>query len=240
MKTWGISAQWSAQFSSVQSLSRVWLFVTPWIAADLASLSITTSHSLLKLRSIETLRPCNHLILCPLLLFLPTIPPSIRVFSNESTLWMWWLKYWSFSFSIGPSKVLPGVISFTVDWLYFLAFQRYLNSLLQRQSSKASIFLHSAVITVQLSHPYMTTGKTIGARPTFVEWSWHPIASFLSLSISHLHTQSFISTLAFWCPLQGRLRNLRMETEGWGRMWHQMVQTHLNIVFGQPNSICYG
>ena len=237
MKTWGISAQWSAQFSSVQSLSHGRLFVTSWITPHLTSLSTTNSHSLLKPRSIETLRPFNHLILCPLLLFLPTIPPSFRVFANESTVCMWWLKFWSFSFSIGPSKVLPGVIAFTVDWLDLLAFQKHLNSLLQRQSSKASIFQHAAVNTVQLSHPYMTTGKSIGARPTFVEWSWHPISSFLSLSISHSNTQNFIRSLDFWCPLQGRLRSLRMETEGWGRMCHQMVHKHLNIFFGQPNSI---
>ena len=149
------------QFSSVQSLSRVWLFVTPWIAALQASLSITNSQSLLKLMSIELVMPSNHLILCHALLLLPPIPPSIRVFSNESTLCMRWTKYWSFSFSISPSSEHPGLISFRMDWLDLLGVQGTLKSLLQHHSSKASILQHSAFFTVQLSHPYMTTGKTI-------------------------------------------------------------------------------
>ena len=156
-------------FSSVQSLSRVWLFATPWIAARQASLSITNSRSSLKLTSIESVMPSSHLILCRPLLLLPSIPPSIRVFSNESTLRMRWPKYWSFSFNIIPSKDIPGLISFRKDWLDLLAVQGTLKSLLQHHSSKASILRHSAFFTVQLSHPYMTTGKTIAlTRRTFV------------------------------------------------------------------------
>ena len=148
-------------FSSVQLLSRVWLFVTPWIASCQASLSITKSWSSLKLTSIKLVMPSSHLILCRPLLLLPPIPPSIRVFSNESTLRMRWPEYWSFSFSIIPSKEHPGLISFRMDWLDLLAVQGTLESLLQHHSSKASILRHSAFFRVQLSHPYMTTGKTI-------------------------------------------------------------------------------
>ena len=156
------------QFSSVQSLSRVWLFATPWIAARQASLSITNSWSSLKLMSIESVMPSSHLILCRPLLLLPPIPPSIRVFSNESTLRMRWPKYWSFSFSKIPSKEIPGLISFRMDCLDLLAVQGTLKSLLQHHSSKPSIFWRSAFFTVQLSHPYMTTGKTIAlTRRTF-------------------------------------------------------------------------
>ena len=157
------------QFSSVQSLSHVWLFATPWIAACQASLSITNSQSLLKLMSIKPVMPSNHLILGHPLLLLSPIPPSIRVFSNESTLHMSWPKYWSFSFSISPSNEHPGLISFKMDWLDLLAVQGTLKSLLQQHSSKASILLHSAFFIVQLSPPYMTTGKTIAlTRQTFV------------------------------------------------------------------------
>ena len=157
------------QFSSVQSLSRVRLFVTPWIAAHQVSLSITNSPSSLRLMSIESVMPSSHLIVGWPLLLVPPIPPSIRVFSNESTLRMRWPKYWSFSFSIIPSKEIPGVISFRMDWLGLLAVQGTLKSLLQHHSSKASIFWCSAFFTVQLSHPYMTTGKTIAlTRWTFV------------------------------------------------------------------------
>ena len=147
--------------SSVQSLSRVWLFVTPWIAARQASLSITNSQSSLKLVSMELVMPSNHLILCRSLLLLPPIPPSIRVFSNESTLCMRWPKYWSFSFSISPSNEHLGLISFRMNCLDLLAVQGTLKSLLQHHSSKASILRCSAFFTVQLSHTYMTTGKTI-------------------------------------------------------------------------------
>ena len=159
----------SRQFSSVQSLSLVWLFVTPWIASRQASLSIINSRSSLKLTSIKSVMPYSHLILCRPLLLLPPIPPSIRVFSNESTLHMRWRFSWSFSFSIIPSKEHPGRISFRMDWLDLLAVQGTLESLLQHRSSKAWILRSSAFFTVQHSHPYMTTGKTIAlTRWTFV------------------------------------------------------------------------
>ena len=135
------------QFSSFQSLSRVQLFVTPWITAHQASLSITNSQSLPKLMSIKSVMPSSHLILCHPLLLLSPIPPSIRVFSNESTLRMRLPKYWSFSFSILPSKEIPGLISFRMDWLDLLAVQGTLKSLLQHHSSKASILQCSAAIT---------------------------------------------------------------------------------------------
>ena len=142
---------------------------TPGIAARQASLSITTSWSSPKLTSIESVIPSSHLILCCPLLLLPPTPPSIRVFSNESTLGMRWPKYWSFGFSIIPSKEHPGLISFRMDWLGLLAVQGTLKSLLQHHSSKASILQRSAFFTIQLSHPYMTTGKTIAlTRQTFV------------------------------------------------------------------------
>ena len=141
-------------FSSVQSLSRAQLFATPWIAARQASLSITNSQSSPKPMSIESMMPSSHLILCCPLLLLPPIPPSIRVFFNESTLHMKWPKYWSFSFSIIPSKEIPGLISFRMDWLDLPAVQGTLKSLLQHHSSKASILQCSAFFTVQLSHHY--------------------------------------------------------------------------------------
>ena len=132
-------------------------------------MSITKSWCLLKLMSIELVMPSSHLIFCRPLLLLPPIPPSIRVFSNESALHIRWPKYWSFSFSISPSNEHPGIISFRMDWLDLLVVQGTLKSLLQHHSSKASIFRRSAFFTVQLSHPYMTTGKTIAlTRRTFV------------------------------------------------------------------------
>ena len=156
-------------FSSVQPLSRVRLFATPRITARQASLSITNSWSSFKLMSIELVMPSSHLILCRPLLLLPLIPPSIRVFSNESALHTRWPKYWSFSFSISPSNEYQGLISFRIDWLYILADQGTLKSLLHHHSSKASILQCSAFFTVQLSHLYMTTGKTIAlTRWTFV------------------------------------------------------------------------
>ena len=156
-------------FSSVQLLSLVWLFATPWIAARQASLSITISGNSLRLMSIESVMLSSHLILGHPLLLLPPIPPSIRVFSNESTLRMRWPKYWSFSFSFIPSKEIPGLIPFRMDWLDLLAVQGTLKSLLQHHSSKASILRRSAFFTVQLSHPYVTTGKTTAlTRWTFV------------------------------------------------------------------------
>ena len=155
-------------FSSVQLLSHVQLFVTLWIAARQASLSITISRSLLRFMSIESVMPSNHLSpFCPLLL-LPSIFPSIRVFSNESVLHIRWPKYWSFSFSISPSNEYSRLISLRIDW-FDLALQETLKSLLQHQSSKASILWCSAFFVVQLLHPYMTTGKTIAlTRWTFV------------------------------------------------------------------------
>ena len=149
------------QFSSVQWLSHVQLFATPWTAACQASLSITNSQSLLKLMSIESVMPSNHLILCHPLQLLPSIFPSIRVFSNESALHIRWPKYWSFSFSISLSKEHPGLISFRMDWLDLLAVQGTLKSLLQHHSSKPPILQCSAFFIVQLSYPYMTTGKTV-------------------------------------------------------------------------------
>ena len=163
----GLSLQW---FSWVQ-FSRLIMsdFATPWITASQASLSITNSWSSLKLMSIELVMPSSHLIFCHPLLLLPPIPPSIRVFSNESTLRIRWPKYWSFSFSISPSNEHPGLISFRMDSLDLLAVQGTLKSLLQHHSSKASILWWSAFFTAQLSHPYMTTGKTIAlTRWTFV------------------------------------------------------------------------
>ena len=155
--------------SSVQSLSHVWLFATPWTAAQQASLSITNSWTLLKLTSIESVMPSNHLILCRPLLLLPSIFPSIGVFSKESVLCIRWPQYWSFSFSISPSNEYSGLISFRMDWLDLLAVQETLKILLQHHNTKPSILWWSAFFIVQLSHPYMTTEKTIAlTRWTFV------------------------------------------------------------------------
>ena len=147
------------QFSSVQSLSHVQLFATPWTAARQASLSITNSQSPPKPMSIELVMPSNHLIFCRPLLLLPSVFPSIRVFSNESALHIRWPKYWSFSFNISPSNEHPGLISFRMDWLDLLAVEGTVKSLLQHHSWKAPILQHLAFFIVQLSHPYMTTGK---------------------------------------------------------------------------------
>ena len=174
----------SVQFSSVHSLSRVRLFATPWIAERQASLSITNSRSSLRLASIESVMPSSHLILsCPLLL-MPPIPPSIRVFSNESTLLMRWPNYWSFSFTIIPFKEIPGLISFRIDWLDLLVVQGTLKSLLQHHSSKASILRHSAFFTVQLSHPYMTIGKTITLT------RWNVVGKVMSLLLNMVSSWS--------------------------------------------------
>ena len=154
---------------SVQSFSRVWLFVTPWIAAYQASLSITYSQSLLKLMSIESVMSSNHLILCHPLLLLPSIFHSIRIFSNESVLRIRWPKDWNFSFNTSPSNEYSGLISFRIDWFDLLAVQGTLKCLLQHDSSKTSILWRSAFFMVQLSHPYMSTGKTIAlTRQNFV------------------------------------------------------------------------
>ena len=156
--------------SSVQLLSRVRLFVIPWITARQASLSITDSQSPPKPVTIKSVMPSNHLILCRPLLLLPSIFPSIRVFSDESALLIRWPKYWSFSFNISPSNEHRGLISYRMDWLDLLAIQGTLKSLLQHHSSKASILWLSAFCIVQFSHPYMTTGITIAlTRRTFVD-----------------------------------------------------------------------
>ena len=175
--------------SSVQSLSCVRLLTTQWTAASLSSLSITNSQSLLKLMSIELVMPSNHFILCCPLLLLPSIFPSIRVFSNESVLHIMWPKYWSFSFSISLSNEYSGLIYFRMDWLDLLAVQVTLKSLLQHHSSEASMLRRSAFFfTVQLSHPYMTTGKTIAfTRQTFVG----KVMSLLFNMLSRLMTQQY-------------------------------------------------
>ena len=154
--------------SSVQLLSHVQLFATPWTTARQASLSITNSQGLLKLMSIKSVMPSSHLILCHPLLLLPPIPPSIRVFSSESVLHIRWPKYWSFSFSISPSNECSGLISFRIDWLDLLAVQGALKSLLQHHSSKASILRRSAFLMVRLWHPHMTTGKA----PALTRWTF--------------------------------------------------------------------
>ena len=174
---------YNPQFSSVQSLSHVWLFVTPWNAACQASLSITNSRSLLKLMSIKSVMQSNHLILCRPLPLPPSIFPSIREFSNESVLHSRWPKYWRFSFSISPSNEYSGLTSFRMDRLNLLAVQGTLKALLQHHSSKASIPRHSAFFTAQLSHPYMTTRKTIALTIwTFVS----KVMSLLFIMLSRL------------------------------------------------------
>ena len=173
--------QCKSTICSVQSLSHVRLFETPWTAAPQASLSITSSHSLLKLMSIESVIPSNNFSLCYPLLFLSSIFPSIRVFSKGSVLCIRWPKYWSFSFSISPSNEYLGLISFRIDWLYLLAVQGTLKSLLQYQSSKPLILWCSAFFMVQLSHPYMTTGKTIAwSIQTFVGKAMSLLLNMLS------------------------------------------------------------
>ena len=174
-------------FSSVQVqfqlLSHVRLFATLWTAARQASLSITNSQSSPKPKSIQSVMPSNHLILCRPLLLLPSIFPSIRVFSKESALHIRWPKYWSFSFNISPTNEHPGLISFRMGWLDLLAIQGTLKSLLQHHSSKASVLQRSAFFTVQLSHPYMTTGKTIVlTRRTFVDKVMSLLFIFIFLS----------------------------------------------------------
>ena len=156
-------------FSSFLSLSHVRFFATPWTAARQASLSITNSQSLLKLTSIESVMPSNHLLLCRPLFLPPSIFPTVRIFSKESVLRIRWPKYWSFRFSISPSSEYSGQISFRMDWLDLLAVQGTLTSLLQHHSSKASVLRRSAFFIVQVSHPYMTPGKTVAlTRRTLV------------------------------------------------------------------------
>ena len=224
----------TSQFSSVQSLSRVQLPVNPWITAHQDSLSITISWSSLKPTSIRLVMPSSHLILCCPLFLLPPIPLSIRVFSNESTLRMRCSKYWSFSFSIIHSKEHPGLISFRMDWLDLLAVQGTLKSLLQHHSWKASILLCSAFFIVQLSHPHMTTGKTISlTRRTFVGKVMSLLFNMLSklvitfpprgkhLLISWLHSSSAVI-------LQVTIKNTRQLGEGenkW-RCWSLLYSIH--------------
>ena len=216
----------SFQFSSVQSLSRVRLFVTPWIAARQASLSITNPQSSLKLMSIESVLPSSHLLLCRPLLILPPIPPSIRVFSNESTLRMRWPKYWSFSFSIILSKEHPGLISCRMDWSDLLAVQGTPKSLLQHHSSKASILQHSAFFTVQFSHPYMTTGKTKAlTRWTFVGKVMSLLFNMLSrLVITFLPRSNHSSILTWrilWTEDPGGLYSpWGSRSQSWLSNWH--------------------
>ena len=200
--------EWKCYLSLVQSLSRVRLFTTPWIIAHQASLPITNSWSWFKLNSIESMMPSYHLLLCRPLLFLLSIFPSIRVFSNESALRIRWPKYWSFSFNISPYKEHSGLISFRRNWLDLLAVQGTLKSL-QHHSSKASILLLSAFFIVRLSHPYMTAGKTIAlTRWTFVGKVMSLLFNMLSrLVITFLPRSKclFISWLHhhlwwFWSP----------------------------------------
>ena len=196
-----------SQFSSVQSLSRVRLFITPWTAARQASLSITNSQSLLKLMPIESVMPSIHLILCHPLLLLPSIFPSIRVFSNESTLRIRWPKYWSFSFNISPSNEYTGLISFRMDWLDLLAVQGTLKSLLQHHSSKTSSLQHSAFFTVQLSQPYMTTGKTI----VLTKWTFVGKVMFLLLMATH---SSILAWKISWTEEPGGLQSMGSQSVG--------------------------
>src|SRR5574341_700425 len=175
--------------------------MTSWTTAHQASLSINNSQSSLKLMSIESVMPSSHLILCHPLLLLPLIPPSIRVFSNESALRMRWPKYWSFSFSIIPSKEHPGLISFRTDWLDVLAVQGTLKSLLQHHSSKASILWSSVFFTVQLSHPYMNTGKTIAlTRQIFVGKVMSLLFNMLPSLVTEKAMAPHSSTLAWKIP----------------------------------------
>ena len=192
------------KFSSVQSLSRVQLLATPWTAAGQASLSNTSSQSLLKAMSIELVMPSNHLIFCHPLLLLPSIFPSIRVFANESALCIRCPKYWSFNLSISPSSEYSELISFKTDWFDLLAVQGTLKSLLQHHSSKASILRRSAFFTVQLSHPYMTTGKTIALTiGSFVSkvmsllfnMLTRFVTAFLPRSMSSINSDNSISSL---------------------------------------------
>ena len=184
----------------IQSLSPVQLFATPWTAARQASLFFTISRSLLKLMFIESVKSSNHLILCHPLFLLPSIFPSIRVFSNESGLHIRWPKYWSFS--ISPSNDYSGLISFRMDWFDLLAVQGTLKSLLQHHSSKASILRHSGFFMAQLSHPYMTTGKTIVlTRPSFVSKVMSLFFNMMSsLVIAFLPRSKRLLTSWLWSP----------------------------------------
>ena len=188
---------WSCQFSSVQLLSCVRLFAIPWIAAHQASLSITNSQSLPRPMSIELVIPSNHLILCCPLLLLPSIFPSIRVFSKESVLCIRWPKYWSFSFSISPSNEYSGLISCRIDWSDLFAVQETLQSLLQHHSLKASVLRCSTFFKIQLSHPYMTTGKTT-ALTVQKNSPWAEAPGMKGVGSLPLH-KSLISDIGLFC-----------------------------------------
>ena len=226
LKPFNLRTERNLQFDSVQSLSRVQVFVH-----HQASLSITNSRNLPKLMSTESVMRSKHLIFCRPLLLLPPIPPSIRVFSNESVLHIRWPKYWSFSFNISPSNEYSGLIPFRMDWLDLLAVQGTLKSLLQHHSAKASILLHSAFFTVQLSHPYMITGKTIAlTRRTFVDKVMSLLFNMLSrLVITFLlrrnlkdHLIAFHLMLKFpwWSPVI--LLTLKVLC-GWGLLYFCMA-----------------
>ena len=198
-------------FLFFQLLNHVWLFATPWTAASQASLSITNSQTLLKLMSIELVMPSN--LCCPLLL--PSIFPRIRIFSNESVLPIRWPKYWSFSFNITPSNEYWGLISFRRDWLDLLAVQGTLKSVLQHHSSKASVLWRSAFFIVQLSHIYMTTGKTIAlTRWTFVGKAMSLLFNILSRLVMATHS----SVLAWRIPWMGKPG--RLQSTGSHRVRH--------------------
>ena len=209
----------SCYFSSVQLLSHVWIIATPRTAAHQASLSYTNSRNLLKLMSIELVMPSNYLILCHPLLLLPSIFPSIRVFSNGSALCIKWPKYWSFSFNISPSNEHPGLISFRMDWLDLFAVQGTLKSLLQHHSSKVLILWGSAFFTVQLSHPYMTTGKTIAlTRWTFVDKVMSLLFNMLSrFVITFLPRSKHL--LIWWLYWQNYLQTSTHPLTSFGSEW---------------------
>ena len=173
-----------SKITVVESFSCVWLFAIPWTAAPKASLSFTISWSLLKLMSIELMMPSSHLILCHPLLLLPAILPSIRVFPNESTLYIRWPKYWSFCFSISPSNEYSELISFRIDWFDLLAVKGTLKSLLPLHNSKAAILRHSTFFIVQISYPYMITGKTTASLhvPLLTKWCLCLLIHCLGLS----------------------------------------------------------
>ena len=213
------------QFSSVQLLSCVRLFSTPWTTACQASLSITNAWSLPKFMSTESVMPSNHLILCCPLLLLPSIFPSIRVFSNESNLRMRWPKYWSFSVNISPSNEHPGLISFRMDWLDLLVVQETLKSLLQHHSSKASIFLCLAFFIVQLSHLYMTAGKTIDlTRWTFVDKVMSLLLNMLSrLVITSLTRSKHLSWLQSPSAVILELPKIKSATVSTVSLWKSII-----------------
>ena len=229
---------WPLLVSSIQSPSRVWLFATPWTAACQASLSVTNSQSSPKLMSVELVMPSNHLILCRPLLLLHSIFPSTRVFSNESALCIRWPKYWSFSFNISPYNEHQGLISFRMDWLNLLAVSGTLKSLLQYHGSKASILQHSAFFTIQLSHPYMTTGKTIAlTRWTFVGKQTSLLFNMLSrLVITSQEWASFNFLAAITICSDGH--KMWNQDEMW---WHDVKDA--DMIFGrvaclQGSSFC--